>query len=64
MFLTMGTFLYILPAIWIIWRRIILLKEQLTEEILTVAADNVTNIDLLNDDKKKIKNLRNKDDSV
>ncbi|MEB2720772.1 hypothetical protein VC186_23715, partial [Citrobacter portucalensis] len=58
-FLVTGTFLYILPAIWTIWRRHPFPKEQLTEEILTVAGwDNVTNIDLLKHDKKKIKEFK------
>ncbi len=65
MFLTMGTFLYILPAIWTIWRRHPFPKEQLTEEILTVAGwENVTNIDLLKHDKKKIKEIKKQGRSI
>ena len=65
MFLTMGTFLYILPAIWTIWRRHPFPKEQLTEEILTVAGwENVTNIDLLKHDKKKIKEFKKQGRSI
>ncbi|MDA8519031.1 putative type VI secretion system effector [Citrobacter sp. Igbk 16] len=64
-FLVTGTFLYILPAIWTIWRRHPFPKEQLTEEILTVAGwDNVTNIDLLKHDKKKIKEFKKQGRSI
>ena len=64
-FLVTGTFLYILPAIWTIWRRHPFPKEQLTEEILIVAGwDNVTNIDLLKHDKKKIKEFKKQGRSI
>ena len=64
-FLVTGTFLYILPAIWTIWRRHPFPKEQLTEEILTVAGwENVTNIDLLKHDKKKIKEFKKQGRSI
>ena len=64
-FLVTGTFLYIFPAIWTIWRRHPFPKEQLTEEILTVAGwENVTNIDLLKHDKKKIKEFKKQGRSI
>lgn len=65
MFLTMGTFLYILPAIWTIWRRHPFPKEQLTEEILTVAGwENVTNIDLRRLKRRRIKEFKKNGKSV
>lgn len=64
-FLVTGTFLYILPAIWTIWRRHPFPKEQLTEEILTVAGwDNVTNIDLRRLKRRRIKEFKKNGKSV
>ena len=64
-FLVTGTFLYILPAIWTIWRRHPFPKEQLTEEISTVAGwDNVTNIDLRRLKRRRIKEFKKNGKSV
>ena len=64
-FLVKGTFLYIFPAIWTIWRRHPFPKEQLTEEILTVAGwENVTNIDLRRLKRRRIKEFKKKGKSV